>query len=189
MHDLKPVTALRHAAPVQETIGGLTIAENDTLALASVAARLGREEELRAGMAQMLGTCPGPNESTIKPPFEAFWITPDQWMLSAPMETHERLADTLKQRFADAASVTEQSGAWACFDVTGEATAEFCERLCPVPIRTMAPGETRRTAIHRLGCFLQVRSTGPTLRISGPRASAHTLFTALKTAADALGRP
>ena len=186
MHELTPVTALNAAAPVREAIGDFTLAENDTPALASVAARLGREDEVRSGMAQILGTCPGPNESTIKAPLEAFWTAPDQWMVSAPTQTHEGLADMLRQHFTDAASVTEQSGGWVCFDVTGQAVAGLCERLCPVPIRIMAAGETRRTRIHHLGCFLQLRSPGKAIRLFGPRASAQTLFEALKTAARAV---
>ena len=111
---------------------------------------------------------------------------PDQWMLGAPRDTHERLADQLIERFGATASVTEQSGAWACFDVTGPAMQELCERLCAVPIRNMVAGDAQRTMIHQLGCFVIRRQDADHIRILGPRASAASLHHALITTAHSV---
>ncbi len=183
MHDLKPVTALGGSEPRIDRFAHVTIAENDGLALASVAARMGFEAECHGTLKALLGAVPGPGQAILHDPEAGFWMGPDQWMIGAPKDTHELLADDLKVRFADTASITEQSGAWVCFDLIGPGMADVCERLCGVPIRKMVAGDAQRTVIHQLGCFVIRRADADHLRILGPRASAGTLHHALVTAA------
>ena len=186
MHDLKPITALGATVPQVDTFDHITVAENDGLALVSVAARLGREAECHKVLKKLLGAVPGPGRAQLHDPEAGFWMGPDQWMVGAPRETHEDLADTVKALLGDAASVTEQSGAWVTFDLTGTAMENMVERLCAVPIRKMTAGDTHRTVIHQLGCFVIRRESSDHVRILGPRASAATLHHALITAAKAL---
>lgn len=186
MHDLKTVTALGEAKPRVDAFEHITIAENDGLALASVAARLGREADCHAALKSLLGAVPEVRRAILRDPEAGFWMGPEQWMLGAPRATHEMLADDLKARFGDAASVTEQSGAWVCFDVTGPAMEDLCERICAVPIRRMVAGDVQRTVIHQLGCFVIRREASDHIRILGPRASARTLHHALLTAAHSI---
>ncbi len=186
MHDLKTVTALGEAAPRVDSFAHITIAENDGLALASVAARMGREKACRAALKGLLGAVPEIGRTILRDPEAGFWMGPDQWMIGAPRATHELLADQLKELMGDAASVTEQSGAWVCFDVTGSAMEDFCERICGVPIHRMVAGDAQRTVIHQLGCFVLRREAEDHIRILGPRASAKTLHHALLTAARSL---
>ena len=183
MHNLKTVTALGEAEPRVDVFAHITIAENDGLALASVTARMGREAECHVALEGILGAVPEVGRAVLRDPEAGFWIGPDQWMLGAPRATHELLADQLKARMGDAASITEQSGAWVCFDITGPAMLDFCERICGVPIRKMVAGDARRTVIHQLGCFVIRREANDHIRILGPRASAKTLHHALLTAA------
>ena len=186
MHDLKRVTALGGTVPQVDRFDHITITENDGLALASVAARMGREADCHKVIKKLLGAVPGPGRAHLHDPEAGFWMGPEQWMLGAPRETHEGLADTLKNLLGGAASVTEQSGAWVTFDVTGTAMEDMMERLCAVPIRRMTAGDTHRTVIHQLGCFVIRREASDHMRILGPRASAGTLHHALITAAKAL---
>ena len=184
MHDLKTITALGGSEPRTDTFPHITISEKDGLALASVAARLGSEDECNKHMQDLLGAVPAPGQAVLGEPESGFWMGPDQWMIEAPKETHELLADDLKDRFTGCASVTEQSGAWVCFDLVGAGMEDVTERLCAVPIRKMQTLEARRTIIHQLGCFV-IRHTGADhLRVIGPRASAGTLHHALMTAAE-----
>lgn len=189
MHDLKTRTALGGTEPRTDTFSHVTIAENDRLALASVAARLGCEAECHATLGALLGAVPAPGRTVLCDPQAGFWTGPDQWMLSAPTATHELLADDLKARFGDTASVTEQSGAWVCFDLSGAGMADVMERLCAVPIRKMQAGDAQRTVIHQLGCFVIRRDAPEHVRILGPRASAGTLHHALVTAAQSTAPP
>jgi len=183
VHDLKTVTALGGSAPRIDTFDHITISENDGLALASVAARLGCEAQCHSALSELLGSVPGPGKAVLNDPEAGFWMGPDQWMIGAPKATHEGLADDLKRRFGTAASITEQSGAWVCFDLTGEGMADVTERLCNVAIRKMQAADAQRTVIHQLGCFVIRRVDDLHLRILGPRASAGTLHHALITAA------
>ena len=186
VHNLKTVSALGEAAPRIDNFDHITIAENDELALASVAVRLGREAECHAALENLLGGVPDVGRTILRDPEAGFWMGPEQWMIGAPRATHELLADQLKERFGDAASVTEQSGAWATFDVTGAMMREMSERLCNIPIRRMVAGDVHRTVIHQLGCFVIRREAEDHIRILGPRASAKNLHHALLTAAHAL---
>ena len=183
MHDLKPVTALGGLEPRVDQFDHITITENDTLALASVAARLGHEKTCHDVLKRILGTVPAPGKAVLHDPESGFWTGPDQWMIGAPKATHELLADDLKLKFKDTASITEQSGAWVCFDLVGPGMPDVTERLCAVPIRKMQAGDAQRTVIHQLGCFVIRREDPNHLRILGPRASAGTLHHALVTAA------
>ncbi len=187
MSDLEPITALGANTPRSDSIGGVTITENDGLALASVAARHRQVTKCAKLLGAFLGgSPPGPGKARLADPVAGFWIGPDQWMIGAPLDSHESLADDLKAKLGDTASVTEQTGAWACFDVTGAAMPDLCERLCNVPIRTMQAGDAQRTLIHHLGCFVIRRTDADHIRILGPRASAGSLHHALIVGAQSL---
>lgn len=186
MHDLEMKPALGGTRPKQDYIGTLAITENDGLALASVAARRGHEKTVEAKLVALLGAVPAAGKAQLHDPEAGFWMGPDQWMIGAPRSTHELLADQMVDLFGDAASVTEQSGAWVCFDVQGTAMQDFCELLCSVPIRQMVAGDAQRTMIHHMGCFVIRREAADHIRILGPRSSAKSLHHALVTTAHAV---
>ena len=183
MHDLTPTPGL--GAPPQ-TIGTVIIAENTGVALASVAARNGCKDTCIKVLKAVLGEVPDVGRTVLHDPEAGFWMGPDQWMIGAPMGTHEDIADQLKAKLGDAASVTEQSGAWVVFDVTGERMPDMCEILCNIPIRKMVAGDVLRTMIHQLGCFVIRRAADDHIRILGPRASAQSLHHTLITAATSV---
>lgn len=185
MHDLEPLTALGAKTAQVDTFDHVTIAENDGLALASIAARLGQEAACHAHLTDLLGTVPAPGQAILRDPEAGFWIGPDQWMVGAPRASHADLAAQLKSRFGNTASITDQTGAWVTFDVTGPAMPDVCERLCAVPIRTMQAGDAQRTVLHQIGCFVIKRTAPDHIRILGPRASAGSLHHALVTSAIA----
>lgn len=182
MHDLQPITALGGQIPRQDTVAALMLTENPDLALASVAARLGQETACHKHLKALISAVPGPGECKTAKGTDAFWTSPDMWMVTAPFATHEDLAAQLKQRFKATASVTEQTDAWCCFDLTGTGVEDVMELLCPVPIRTMVAGQVQRTSIDHLGCFVVHRGSTDGLRIFGPRSSAGSLHHALLTA-------
>lgn len=188
MHNLTPITAMGGNAPRVDTVAGVTLSENPGLALASVAARLGQEETCRKHLSDLLeGPVPGPGQCSLHDPEAAFWMGPDQWMVGAPFETHEDLATQLKSRLGDSASVTEQTDAWACFDLRGDGLEAVLELCCNINVRAMQTGDAQRTSIHYLGCFVLRRDPADWMRIFGPRASAvslhHALLTAMKSVA------
>lgn len=181
VHDLSPITPLGRAEAVRETHGPVTLTEVTDRALASVAARLGRENETAAMLTDLLGEPPPAPARHCGGAVSAFWMGPDQWMMDAPYDADPDLAAQLAGRAKGVASVTEQTDAWCRFDLTGDGLAEVLERLCPADIRSYAGGEAVRTSIDHLGCFLICR-TPKHLSILGPRSAAGSLHHALMTA-------
>ena len=183
MPNLTPITALGGQAAQVDTIGGVTLSENPGLALASVMARMGQEGSCRQHLADLLGQdAPGPGKCCLHDPEAAFWMGPDQWMVGAPFGTHEDLAAQLKARFGDSASITEQTDAWACFDLRGDGIEAVMELSCGIDMRSMKTGDAQRASIHHLGCFVLRRDPSNWVRILGPRSSAGSLHHALVTA-------
>ncbi len=183
-HRFKPVTPLGHDAPHSVTLGPVTITEVVDTALASLAARLG-EAKATADIAETAGIpLPGPGKAAKAATYGAFWLSPEMWMVEAPFVTHEDIVAILKPHFGEAASITEQTDAWARFDVTGEALPAMFERLCAFDLRAQGPGVATRTVIEHLGCYLVSRAPGH-ISVIGPRSSAASLFHALETAARA----
>lgn len=187
MHSLSPITALGGTTPRIDTMAKLTLSENPSLALASVTARADHTSACRAHLKALLGSdAPAPGKACLHDPELAFWTGSDQWMIVAPFESHEDLAARLKARFGETASITEQTDAWACFDLRGDGIDAVMELLCAVNIRKMYTGDAARTVIHHLGCFVIRMAPASELRILGPRASAgslhHAIFTAITSA-------
>ena len=182
MHDLAPLAPLGFDTPQVVSHGDTTLTELPDVALASVAARLGREDATRSGLHTVIGApAPGPGRFVQGPDLGAFWIGPDQWMIEASYATHELLADTLASAFGGTASVTEQSDGWCRFDMTGPRLFDVFELLCPVDLRPAEPGLATRTTIDHLGCLLVMRETTQ-ISVMGPRSAAHSLWHALETA-------
>ncbi|MEH6648122.1 sarcosine oxidase subunit gamma [Sulfitobacter sp.] len=183
MHRLSPITALGGGAPRIDTVANLTLSENPDLALASVAARTDHTSACQAHLKALLGSdAPAPGKACLHDPELAFWTGPNQWMVAAPFNSHEDLVARLKAQFGELASITEQTDAWACFDLRGDGIAPVMELLCAINIRTMQTGDAARTVIHHLGCFVIRMTPEHELRILGPRASAGSLHHAILTA-------
>lgn len=181
-HRLKPLSPLGHANPLTETIGPVSIAEITDTALASLATRIGHEDDVARLAAAAAIPLPGPGGHVQGAIWAAFWLAPQHWMIEAPFATHEDIAAALRTSFAAAASVTEQTDAWARFDVTAPDLPAMFERLTAFDLRGAAPGSATRTVIDHLGCYVIVRNP-QTLTVLGPRSSAQSLHHALVTAA------
>ena len=183
MHSLSPITALGGGAPRIDVVAQLTLTENPNLALASVAARADQIPACLAHLKALLGAdAPAAGKACLHDPEMAFWTGPDQWMVAAPFDSQEDLAARLKVRFGGAASITEQTDAWVCFDLRGDGIDAVLELLCAINIRKMQTGDATRTVIHHLGCFVIRLDPARGLRILGPRASAGSLHHAILTA-------
>lgn len=179
--EMIPLSALGGRAAQKHVHGPVTLTEVTHLALASVAARHGQEDACKKHLSTLLGqAAPDVEELVMNDPEAAFWIGPNQWIVGAPHDSHEDLAARLITRFGPSASITEQSDAWAVFDLQGDALPVM-ELLCPIDMRTLTVGRARRTTIDHLDCFVTRRGEDH-LRILGPRSSAGSLHHALLTA-------
>lgn len=186
MHDLAPLCALGGTAPRQDRVAGVTLVENPGLALASVSARLGQETACATHLGLFLvGTAPDIGKAVQGDPASAFWTGPDQWMVTAPIETHEDLAAQLDSRLKGMASVTEQTDAWICFDMRGDGIERVMQLCCNIDIETMQTGDATRTVIHHMGVYV-IRTAPDALVLLGGRSSAgslhHALIAAMRSA-------
>jgi sarcosine oxidase subunit gamma len=183
VHDLQPLNPLGGAAPDHFQVAAVTLTENPNVALASVSARHGYAAACQAKLAEFLGApAPAAGKASLGTPLDAVWTGQDQWMVCAPFATHEDLAAQLKSGFGSTASITEQTDAWACFDLQGTGIEDVMERLCNLNLRAMAPAVATRSTIDHMGCFVIRQLAQDSLRILGPRSSAGSLHHALVTA-------
>ena len=166
-------------------IQGLGISENPSVALASVAARLGQEKVFALAAEKLFGTAlPGPEEVGPGSDYTVFWTGPDQYFVEAPIETHEDIEVRLKLALKESASVTDQSGGWVRLDVTGEKALATFERLSMADLATTPVHRAKRTVIEHIGCFIITREDS--LSVWAPRSYAGSLFHALQVAAKSV---
>lgn len=183
MHDMIATTALGGRTARVDTFDLLRISECPDWALASLAARSGRADEMAAAAERLIGAgLPVVGHCAEAAPFTTFWTGPAQWMIEAPFGSHEDLAAQVKAAVGAAASVTEQTDGWVRFDLEGRRCHEVFERLCNADTRCMAPQTVTRTRIEHLGCFLICRGAWH-FSVLGPRSSARSLHHALVAAA------
>lgn len=190
MPDLTPLTPLGGTTPCRDRIGRITIAEACDWALASVTTRRGRAADVAGRLAALIGTAlPGAGAMVRCDDWRALWLAPESWLLAAPLATQHDIDATLRDALGDAASVTEQTDAWARFDITAPDPATvtaLLERLCNLPPARLAPGAATRTAFEHLGVIV-LREAEDSLSILGARSSAGSLHHALTTVARSLG--
>ncbi len=178
---LKPLTALGHDAPVVEALGRWKLVEVFDVALASVAPRRGREAEV-AKLAATAGIpLPEVARFAAGPVFGAFWLTPDMWMVEAPLAGHEDIRAALLAVFGGTASVTEQTDAWVRFDIDGPDLPRLFVKLCNVDLAGAADGFATRTVVEHIGCYLVKR--GQVVTLYAARSMAESLHHALHLAA------
>ena len=181
---LAALTPLGHADPETVTIGPFTIAERVDGALASLAARKGREQDVRKAAKGAGIPLPEPGRHATAT-FAAFWLAPEMWMVEAPFATNADIRARLLAIFGDAASITEQTDAWLRLDLSGASLPSLMERLCNVDLVRVTDGAATRTVIDHLGCYLIKHGPGKAT-LYGPRSSAQTLHHALTVAAGSL---
>ncbi len=186
MDKLTALTPLGARSARVDNIGALEIREVVDQAMVSVAARLGQVDLTKETTTAKLGlVLPDVGQSTVAPPFAAFWMGPDQWMVSAAHNAHELLAAEVKSALGSVVSVVEQTDGWCRFDVSGETVCDLFERLCNAPVRQMAPGAVTRSSVEHVGAFVW-RLNAENIAVIAPRSSAKSLHHALIAATTSI---
>lgn len=180
MTDLTPICALGGAQAQVQRFGSLTLAENDGLALASLAGATG---------ASPFGLdLPGPGRCCAGDGVAAFWTGPDQWMIEAPDKAVHDFAAAVKAQ-APNALVSEQTDAWVAFEITscdGAAPVlALLEKLANIDLESFGPGAATRTGLHHMNVFV-IRRAEDRLAVIGMRSLADTLWHALAETAERL---
>jgi sarcosine oxidase, subunit gamma len=182
---LKPLTALGHDVPEDIEIGPYLITERFDVALASVAVRRGRGDDLATAARAAGLPLPAPARAETGTPYSAFWVAPDMWFAEAPLSSHQDIAAHLKAALGDTASVTEQTDAWVRFDLSAPDLAPLLERMTNIDIATAPEGYASRTVIDHLGCYL-IKRAATEITLYGPRSSAANLLHAIEVTAKSI---
>lgn len=179
---MQPLTALGNAEPETHEIGPYRIVERFDVALASVATRRGRDDDLaRAADAAGL-PLPAPARFAAGVAYAAFWVAPQMWFVEADYASHQDIVGFLKPALGDTASITEQTDAWVRFDISAADLSPLFERLSNVDLARVPAGFATRTVIEHLGCYL-VKRAADQVTVYGPRSSAASLLHMLEVTA------
>ncbi|MDS9469542.1 sarcosine oxidase subunit gamma [Paracoccus sp. MBLB3053] len=180
MTDLAPICALGSAKAAMHRIGSLSIREDATLGLASLALRQD------ASPPQLGLELPGPGGWTESEGVAAFWTGPEQWMIEYPGRAAEDVASLLAAR-APGCSVTEQTDGFVAFEIEGPARSlvALTEKLVNIDPRRFAPGAATRTGFHHMSVYV-IRRAETRMAILGMRSAAGSLWHGLTEAAERL---
>ncbi|MBT6565487.1 MAG: sarcosine oxidase subunit gamma [Candidatus Puniceispirillum sp.] len=175
MHDLAPLYPLGGYSPQIDIYDRITLTENADFAYASVAAHANCSGKLNDIALETIGVAlPSTGQMTSNDSITAIWTGSDQWMIEAPIHSHETMATHLSIKLAGIAAVTEQNDSFVHFDLVGEVYIDVLERSCAVNSRQMPHNAVIRTTIEHISCFILHRSTGH-VSILGARSSAKSL--------------
>jgi sarcosine oxidase subunit gamma len=189
-HRLAPRTPLGLAEPARDRVGALTVEEHWATAMATLAPRRGRDAEVAAAARDWGVELPGPGRAQWSGGRGAMWLGPALWLMEAPLADSPDLAAELAARFGDAAAITEQTDAWARFDLAGPDLPRLLERLSMLDLATAGPGFASRTVVEHIGCLIQCRAAGRVSLLCGRSFAAslhHAVLTAARTVAGAAG--
>ncbi len=186
MHDLLQTTPLWGTEPRVDQFTAVTVTEVTGRALASLSLRNVNQDKARAQAEAFLGlSLPEANGHANTSVFEATWLAPDQWLISADIAEREHLSDQLAESLSGLASVTEQTDGWCRFDLNG-VCAPVLERLASTDLPGMASQSAARVLLEHLSCLVICREAEQSYGILGQRSTARALHHALVTAAGAV---
>ncbi len=153
----------------------LAISERSGSALASLIARRGRLDELRAAVRDAwraeLPLTPkvaeGDGASFI-------WAGPERWLVAAPDHAPEALVASLRAGADGSAAVCDQSDGWVLLRVSGRFARDALAKGIPVDLHpsAFAPGSTAVTRAASIGCQIWQVDDAPTYDIAVPRSFA-----------------
>ncbi|MGY6548493.1 MAG: sarcosine oxidase subunit gamma [Roseinatronobacter sp.] len=115
---------------------------------------------------------PGPGAYLAGTDHAALWLAPDHWLILWPDTAVEDRADGLS-RTAPGWAVTDQSGGFAAFRVTGPGPdlMRLLERLVNLDPASLAPGCAVRTRVLHLGVVV-IRPAPETVIFLAPGSAA-----------------
>jgi sarcosine oxidase subunit gamma len=151
--------------------------ENSALALISLAVSRGATLPAPFGL-----TLPSAGCCATHADYTAFWMTPDQWMITAENLGETDFAAAVQNEVPDA-RLTEQTDAWVAFEITAATDAQInavLNRVANLPLSDLGPGKAVRTGFDHMSIFL-VRHDESHVTLIAMRTLAATVWHALET--------
>lgn len=156
-------------------VGDMRLTLVDDCALVSVSTDAMRTAGVIELLASMGYPLPGIEQNTGSAEQGAFWMGPHQWMLWRDYRSDPDWAAEIDLQ--GLAATTEQTDAWARFDLTGSGLVGVMERLCNLDSARIQTGLATRTQIHQMGVFVVV--VDAVAQIYVPRSMADSLVHAV----------
>jgi heterotetrameric sarcosine oxidase gamma subunit len=148
---------------------GVVIAERSGLGLATVAARQGQAEALKAAVASAYGV-ELPDGSRVVHGSQVSFVGygPGQWLAVSETLANESLARDLTQRLKGLASVSDQSGGRTVLRLSGKRARDVLAKGLPIDLhhRAFGPGSAATGTISLMGVQLWQVDEVPTYDIA-----------------------
>lgn len=168
----------------------VTVEERVGLGLATVAARKGQAEALRAAVASAYGVeLPDGSRVAHGPAVSFVGYGPGQWLAVSETLANEALARDLGERLRGLASISDQSGGRAVLRVSGPLARAMLAKGLPIDLhpRAFTPGSAATSTISLMGVQLWQVDDAPTYDLAIFRSVAASFWRWLTASAAEFG--
>jgi len=169
---------------------GLVIEERTDLALATVIARRGKEQELKRAIATVyrLDLPDGPRvASSDGVSFAGIGV--QQWLAAAETSAETDFVLRLREQLAGLASIADQSDGRVVLRLSGDRVREVLAKGVPVDLhpRNFRTGDVASTLVAHIGVQIQQLDDRPTFQLMAFRSLAGSLWSWLTKSAAEFG--
>jgi methylglutamate dehydrogenase subunit D len=169
---------------------GVTASEITGSGLATIAARTGRREALRAAARSAFGcSLPDSPKQVLGRGIAFIWSGPDQWLAHAPAAPAGGMEALLREPFATLASIVDQSHARSLLRIGGPRVRDALAKGVPVDLHPCAfqPGDAAATIVAHVPVHLWQVDAGPTYILAVPRSLTQSFWHWLEASAAEYG--
>ncbi len=169
---------------------GLVIEERTDLALATVIARRGKEQELKSAVAPAYSLdLPDRPRVASKNGVSFAGIGVGQWLASAEPSAGTDFVPRLRERLAGLASVADQSDGRVVLRLSGNRVRDVLAKGVPVDLhpRRFKTGDVATTLVAYIGVQIQQLDDRPTFQLIAFRSLAGSLWSWLTQSAAEFG--
>lgn len=168
---------------------GLKVVERTGLAMVGIAARKGQRGTVSERVHELFGVAlPATPQRVTADGVAVLWTGPDQWLLLADGGDARKPLQALKDGLSGLASVTDQSDARLCLELSGPAVHEVLAKgvMLDLHPQVFGAGATAVTLIAHVGAQIS-RIDADTFELLVPRSYAHSFWHWLQAVGAAHG--
>lgn len=176
-HETTPMVGL---VPVE--VEGCVLSERDFVPLASVMPHTGKQVEVAKALKELTKlVMPKAAKAKRNASKGMFWNENNQWFVEGVD------VSAVEKALKDLAAVTDQSDAWARFQITGEHAEAVLARLCPLDLseEAFAKDAAARSELSHMMCAISRCKDGYNVMVlrSFARTVAHDVTNAMRSIA------
>ena len=178
-------SALLHSPPI--THRNLSLAARETLTIASIGARLGKTEAVKAAIQAAYGVALPAKPGRIEGNGISFvWAGPDQWLAISERAGTRDLETELIGALTGLASVVDHSDGRVVIRISGPRARDVLAKGVPVDLdpRAFGPGDVAITHASHIGVILWQLDNTPTYEVALFRSYADTFAHWIEEAAE-----